>query len=160
MVSSLAMLFRPLAQHCPTTSWAKGVLPMNTGSRIWMLAPLLILAGFAMPFSTARTPQAPNCLESYTVSQHGACTCNGAACTYWTSIHAVPYTGFCGNCHWTLLWENSCSAGGGSCSTQSGNMNVDLDCDPHKRSTASVWTPCPSTGSDWIKIVFTCGYCQ
>lgn len=133
---------------------------MNSCFRVELLAPLLILAGSAMPVSKALAVQAPNCLESYTVSQHGACTCNGAACTYWTSIQSAPYTGFCGNCHWILLWENSCSAGGGSCSTQTGNMNVDLDCDPHKRSTVSVWTPCPSTGADWIKVVFTCGYCQ
>jgi hypothetical protein len=37
---------------------------------------------------------------------------------------------------------------------------IDLHCDPHTRKTDTLVTQCPSDGSDWVTITFTCGYCM
>lgn len=115
---------------------------------------------FGVGASQPTRAQAPFCLESYAVSTSTSCTCNGFTCTHSEIISGVPWTGFCGNCRWNVVWETSCAQGGGTCSDQQGSLVVDLDCDPHRRSTISVWAPCPASGADWVKINFTCGYCQ
>lgn len=122
----------------------------------------LAVAGLAFgfgPFPLTRA-QAPICLESVTISTATSCTCNGFTCTHSETITNVPWSGFCGNCRWNVVWETSCAQGGGACSDQQGSLTVDLDCDPHRRSTIHVWETCPATGADWVKINFTCGYCQ
>ena len=100
--------------------------------------------------------QVPQCADSVTVSAAGECSCP-PACGYSYSVTPTIGSGYCSGCHWNYSWSTTCPP----CSMgSSGSGSVNLQCDPHRRSSQKVILPCPVSGADWVTMLFACPNCQ
>ncbi|MCY2960444.1 MAG: hypothetical protein NTY35_09800 [Planctomycetota bacterium] len=122
---------------------------MNLNSPIGLLSALAF-------FNSASALYAPGCPEASTQTLIEVCLCEGQPCSLSLTITSTPAAFFCGNCRWSYSYTVNCP---GNCSASPGSGSVNLNCNPHTRGAQAVIIPCPA-GGDWVRVDFTCGWCQ